>query len=260
MPSKRKRKIDPNETICLNCEQDFVTNRSLIAHGSPEVCAKRKSKGWGKFTCQHEECGKTYSKYVGPNRDKKGQKFCSVECAAKAKSLISIEIKCLNHECGNIFSSKDHNRKYCSRACWNSITGYTVKDSSKMGGVRDGGGKSRLHSYTNRFNEEMKLNKEEIEVAQFLDTTNYIWQRNWTGFKYVAESGENRKFYPDFYILGLDIYLEYKGWVTNAMNHKMNHAQEINPDLNLLIVVGRNKRYTHYGVPIDDLLSGQYTL
>lgn len=56
------------------------------------------------------------------------------------------------------------------------------------------------------------------------------------------------------------MYLEYKGWITDKMDHKMKDAQLKNSDLKLLIVVGRNKRYLHMGVPLDNLLNGSYAL
>lgn len=172
---------------------------------------------------------------------------------------------CKNILCKKVFTPKKTKQKYCNINCWNSVKGYTlkkytIKDSSKMGGPRDGGGHSKLLPYTNRFDEEMKLNKEEIEVAEFLDTTEYTWSRNWKGFSYTDLEGKPRKFYPDFYIKDLNLYLEYKGWITDKMDHKMKDAQLKNSDLKLLIVVGRNKRYLHMGVPLDNLLNGSYAL
>lgn len=256
----RKRKIDPEETECANCKKSFKNNKSLVAHGSPEKCAKRIEKSWGIFKCQNTQCGKTYSKYVGPNRNKKGQKFCSVKCSSQSRELEILSLICKNDKCEKTFQTKDPNRKYCNIVCWNSVTGIKIKDPSKMGGPRDGGGFSKLFSYINRFNEEMKLNREEIEVAKFLDSTKYTWTRNWTGFKYLDTKGNERKFYPDFYIKEINLYLEYKGWVTFEMDHKMNDAKDKNTNLNLLIVVGKDKRFLKYGIPLDDLLNKKYII
>lgn len=255
---KDVRKITDGETKCSNCKKEFSNTTSLRAHGSPENCAKRRAKTWGTFTCQNPECGKIYEKYVGSKRKNKGQKYCSVECSAQARTIHPfIEKICENKGCQELFLTNRSEQKYCHHKC---SKGYIIKDSSKMGGPRDGGGYSKLISYTNRFNEEMKLNKEEIELAEYLDKTEYTWTRNWTGFSYTDLESKSRKFYPDFYVKDLDLYIEYKGWITDKMDHKMKDAQLKNPNLNLLIVVGRDKRFVHMGVPLDDLLNGSYVL
>lgn len=259
------QKIADGETKCSNCEKEFNNTTSLRAHGSPEACKKRIAKSWKTFICQNPECKKEYTKYVGPKKDKKGQKFCSRECSGKAQNRPYPRLKLVSKICKNIsckkeFETKIDKQKFCSKQCAKNYNGYVVKDSSKMGGPRDGGGHSKLIAYTNRFGEEMKLNKEEIEVAEFLDTTEYTWSRNWKGFSYTDLEGKPRKFYPDFYVKNLDLYIEYKGWITDKMDHKMKEAQLKNDDLKLLIVVGRNKRFLHMGVPLDDLLNGSYTL
>lgn len=129
-----------------------------------------------------------------------------------------------------------------------------------MGGPRPGGGYSKMLPYTSKHGEEMKLNSEEIKAAQYLDSISYIWSRNWKGFPYVDFEGEDRKFYPDFYLKDLDLYVEYKGWITDKMRHKMNMANKNNADLKLLIIVGDNKRYFDDGIPLAKLTAKEVTL
>ena len=44
----------------------------------------------------------------------------------------------------------------------------------------------------------------------------------------------------------------YKGWITEKMSHKMSDAQSRN-NLNLLIVVGSDKRYIDMGLSLEEL-------
>lgn len=139
----------------------------------------------------------------------------------------------------------------CSKMCYAQLpkktTRQPIKDTSRMGGARDGGGYSKVIPYTNRFGETMKLNREEIIVATHLDMLGVNWCRNTVGFPYITLDGKNRKYYPDFYVIDYDVYVEYKGWITDKMAHKMNKAVDIN-GLSLVIVYGDSKRYRDLGL------------
>ena len=76
--------------------------------------------------------------------------------------------------------------------------------------------------------ENFRLNKSEIEVAKILDLLNIDWERNLKGFPYIDLNGKNRNYYPDFYVKEYDFYIEFKGFVTESMNHKMVDAVEKN--------------------------------
>ena len=165
---------------------------------------------------------------------------------------------CLN--CGKLFEPRYDrpNQTYCGKSCVSrhAQKGKPKKKGSERkkgsGGLRPGGGKSKVFSYVNWLGESMKLNKEEIEVAKILDSKKLEWHRNTKGFPYIDLNGNNRKFYPDF-VINDYIYLEYKGWITEKMHHKMKDAQERNPDLNLTIVVGKDKRYHKFGKTLNEL-------
>lgn len=213
-------------------------------------------------TC--ENCKTEHNGEYGSGR------FCSTKCSrgfstkAKRKEInekVSLKLKqeivlyeavCI--VCNNSFTSDRPNRKCCSVKCSAKRGGSSIKkDTSKMGGLRDGGGRSKVYSYTNRLGETMKLNVEEIEVAKILDELELNWSRNFNGFSYSSLDGKNRKFYPDFYIKDFDYYIEYKGWVTSDMEHKMVEAKKQN-DFKLLIVYGNDKRYKDLGLSIKTII------
>lgn len=160
--------------------------------------------------------------------------------------------------CHNKFKTKNINKLTCSKECGWKLGGlknlgshHIVKDSSKMGGLRPGGGKSKQILYINWLGFEMSLNKEEIEVAKILDEKRLNWNRNTKGFPYITLDGKNKKYYPDF-VINKNKYIEYKGWITEEMEHKMKDAKEKN-NLNLTIVVGNDKRYKNYGLTLNEL-------
>ena len=141
-------------------------------------------------------------------------------------------------------------KKNCSRKCAaQAQTGRRKKSGNNRkpgsGGLRDGGGRSKVIEYTSAFGEKMKLNRDEIQVAKVLDSSGLRWRRNWTGFPY----SETHKFYPDFYIDELDVYIEYKGWLTDEIRKKMKDSNLEN----LWIVVGEDPRFSKDGISISDL-------
>ena len=209
-----------------------------------------------------ENCNKEHDGSYGSGR------FCSTKCSrgfsTKAKrSLINEKVrKKLSHNklkkvciCGESFETKKKKQIYCSRKCssyYNNIGKPKKKGKDRKkgsGGLREGGGRAKVYPYTNWLGENMKLNNEEINFAKILDSKKINWKRNWNGFSYVDLEGKDRKFYPDF-VINDSTYVEYKGWVTKEMHHKMKDAETKN-DLDLIIVVG-NSRYANFGINIKE--------
>ena len=168
----------------------------------------------------------------------------------KSEFLLKICEFCkLEFEC-----NRNSRRKTCSKKCSNDIQkGRSKKGNySKNGGFREGGGRSKVFQYTNHLGRSMKLNLEEIEVSKILDSLKLDWDRNWKFFRYLDEDVKERKFYPDFYIKDLNLFVEYKGWITDKMRNKMRNSLLLN-NFNLLIVVGKDPRVSKDGLCIDKL-------
>lgn len=213
---------------CENCKEPI-----LIKYGSGRFCT--------------EKCSRSFS--TSKNREDINKKISLGFIKKRSYNKIKICVSCkLEFE----VDYKSRDRSCCSRKCVGVLGGSAKKsNTSKMGGIRDGGGRSRNFEYVSLSGERMKLNIEEIEIAKILDSSNLRWKRNYNGFAYLNTSGEIRRFYPDFYIKDLGIYLEYKGWLTDDMRHKMKESRK-NKDLNLLIVVGNDPRFKNDGISIKD--------
>lgn len=223
---------------------------------------KRQSKRH-QYTKYCQKCGKEYSVFITDraNQNKNYKLHCSTSCSnsrmhsdqTKTKISQSMlknpkQIKiCI---CGTQFKS---NNKYCSRQCaykfasGNTGMKYTHKPGSKSGGLRDRGGRSVVYQYINWLGQIMYLNKEQIIVAKLFDQNKLQWSRNKTGFPYIDMDGNSRKFYPDFKVN--QKYIQYKGWVTEQMQHKMKDSV-IRNNLPLIIVVG-SKRFQKYGIVLE---------
>ena len=126
-------------------------------------------------------------------------------------------------------------------------------------GLRDGGGRTKVYEYISDIAGIMKLNRDEIKLAKIFDKLKIDWKRNQSGFEYIDKQNEKHKYHPDFYLINFNTYVEYKGWVTDTMSHKMKDAVSRN-NLNLLIVYSMDKRYKNLGLNIQTLIKNPLIL
>ena len=76
----------------------------------------------------------------------------------------------------------------------------------------------------------------EVAMAQRLDELSVKWIRNSDlKLEYVTRGRRKRKYIPDFYLPDYDLYIEVKGYWTDAARHKMKDVQKRNP-VKILIV------------------------
>ena len=67
-------------------------------------------------------------------------------------------------------------------------------------------------------------------MARRLDELGVRWVRDDTlKLEYFTKRKRKRKYVPDFYLPDYDLYIEIKGYWTDAARHKMKDVQERNP-------------------------------
>ena len=222
---------------CESCARKFSTSRDNLSDLKKSVCIS---------------CGEQ----IFINKRASQNKSRCKKCFPGKYNTNNKKYNCMY--CDKLFIPVLNTIKFCSSLCRNKgrakFNSKTLKTGRKpgSGGFRERGGKAIQYEYINIHNEKMKLNKEEIEVAKILDKLKLNWCRNKKFFNYVDIDGNPRKFYPDFYVSNFDLYVEYKGWVTDKMEHKMKNALE-NNDFKLLIIYGNDKRYKNKGLNLKDL-------
>ena len=70
----------------------------------------------------------------------------------------------------------------------------------------------------------------EVACADRLDTLGIRWIRNPSlKLKYTTRGRRARNYIPDFYLPDHDIYIEVKGYWTEAARHKMKDVQKRHP-------------------------------
>lgn len=217
--------------ICNNCE-----------------CEHNGSYSSGRFCSV--KCARGFS--TKNKREQIGEK---ISLALKGRGNPKIILNCKN--CKNDFEVcwTKRNQKFCSKQCSNlfqsgksKLSGIFRKKGS--GGLREGGGRTKSLIYVKLDGSYVKLNSQEIRLVKIFDLLKIDWIRNTKGFKYIDLDKSEHLFYPDFYLPKFNLYVEFKGWVTDKMIHKMNDSK-IKNDFNLLVVYGDNKRYSKLGISID---------
>jgi predicted nuclease of restriction endonuclease-like RecB superfamily len=70
----------------------------------------------------------------------------------------------------------------------------------------------------------------EVMMATRLDELGVAWQRDPSmKLSYKTRGGRKRNYIPDFYLPKYEIYIEVKGYWTDAAKHKMKDVQKRNP-------------------------------
>lgn len=220
---------------CENCNKEHDGE-----YGSGRFCSSKCARGFSTKSKRKEinekVSNKLKGKYFGPLVKK-----------------IKIEKKCL--ACGKtieytITEGSKYNKRVCNIQCFGLLS---KGMKTKRGGLREGGGYSKVYEYKSKNGDVYKLNKDEIEVAKVLDILNIKWVRNKKGFEYTDLKNKKRKYYPDFYIEDYDFYIEYKGYVTEEMTHKMKNSLH-NNKFKLLIIYSNDKRYRDLGLNLSEII------
>ena len=250
----KTHEIKKHHYFCENCGKEVYEK-----YGSGRFCSSKCARGFSTKN-KREQINKKVSEKI-KQKISNGEKigFCT------SGRLVKLENK-VCPICGNNFKADEKfGKKTCSKECSHKATAlnnkgkkHNIKDTSRMGGLRPGGGKAKQISYTNWLGYKMSLNKEEIEVAKVLDEKKLNWNRNRKGFPYLTRDGKQRKYYPDF-VINDNEYIEYKGWVTSEMEWKMENAKA-NNNLNLIIIVGNDKRYKEFGISLHEYLDSKFFL
>jgi len=172
----------------------------------------------------------------------KHKTYCSVKCSPLS-NIIPLKNKPQNCViCGSIFYNIQ-SVKTCSKKCKSLLLSKSLKE--KTGGPRVGGGWGKHSDYTAKngtiFHCQSNM---EYSMCKILDVLNIKWQRNLKGFAYITIDGKNRKYYPDYYLIDYDVYLETKGYITKDMLHKMNTS-----NIPKLIIIKNRK----YGGDFEDI-------
>ena len=169
-----------------------------------------------KTKLSEEERRKKKEAYLFKRKDK----FCSY-CGLKTRSV-----------------NNQPTKNFCVPQCRESKEQISRKISSKVkgitGGYRERGGRGKGCHYKGIWLDSTW----ELSLVQRLDDLSIEWERDTKKhvFEYVDAEGKYRKYYPDFFIPSLDLYIEVKGYWTPETRHKMSSVKERHRHLNLLVL------------------------
>jgi len=249
-PNGRRRRAI--KTSCKHCNKEFFTpKRTQIAKFCSRECVIN-SKSHKRRITQCVNCGK----------DTKNDKFCSHSCSAafnnkrrklskETKAKISIAaVSNMSHlnfignkstkrrpkycklylckckKCGKDFLYKRKDKKCCSDKCYHET----------VGGYRENSVRSNGAYVTDSFGNNVYLQSSyELECAKVLDRNNIKWVRP-SYLKYRDSLGKNRKYYPDFYLPSIDVYLDPKNKLLIGRDTEKIHLASIQNNVKILIL------------------------
>lgn len=103
----------------------------------------------------------------------------------------------------------------------------TISINRKTGGIRKGSGRGIKTWYESPIAGLVYLRSTyELEYAKYLDSLEIKWKQNEDYFEYYFE-GKKLKYYPDFYIIDEDLYVEIKGFKTKKDTEKWKAVENL---------------------------------
>ncbi len=117
------------------------------------------------------------------------------------------------------------------------------------------GGTVKWYFHTRNDGKEIKLQGTwEFETARYFDSNNeiYLVHGEFDSFSYSTETGI-KVYYPDFYLLNKDIYIEVKGYFNDRMKNKLGAVRK---EHDVKIEIWQKKDLEEKGI----LVKGQYKM
>lgn len=254
--------------VCKYCEKEFETGPLLGSHIRTHtreliecnVCHKKFGKKHierHSILCLEKEKSKhRFCKKCGKNFVSDYSVFCSKGCANRSRILSEeTKNKIRDANLGKTVTSRDPRHcKYCGKQTF-SIGGRIPKlfcmpqcpeskelisrkiskaCKGKTGGYREKGGRGKGCYYKGIWLDSTW----EYALVQRLDELSIQWERDISKhkFEYVDVEGNTRFYHPDFYIPGLNLYVEVKGYWTSETRHKMSSVKERHKHLTIIVL------------------------
>lgn len=197
---------------CLKCGTEFSqfkTEREIESNKDIAVfCSKSCANSHTVSDKMKNDISKSLSGREYPERQKREIRQCVI---------CGINFKCVPSSTKRTCSNKDCSSKWISIQVTGKTGGWRPKKSFVYNGI--------------------KLDSSwEVELAKRLDFLDIKWESSGKRyFSYQDMHGKIRKYYPDFYLIDYDLYLECKGAWTQEVIHKMKDIQMRNV-FNLIIL------------------------
>ena len=103
----------------------------------------------------------------------------------------------------------------------------SISKNKLTGGIREGSGRGFKSWYNSPIAGLVYLRSTyELEYAKYLDSEGIQWKQNDRFFEYVYE-GRKHKYYPDFYLVKDDLYVEIKGFKTKKDEAKWGSVSNL---------------------------------
>lgn len=172
---------------CLWCNKEFDTTTHKQARRCCSIeCAKKYSQSKVDVNVHTEACKKIAEKNrIYPKK----QEFCCVMCGKIFTRIIK---------------DKENIRKTCGNDCYRKFISQWTRNNPNCGG----GTNYRKYKYNGVWMDS----KWEVELAKWMDENKIEWirDRKVCQLLWTDKAGNKRRYYPDFYLPKLNVYLDPK--------------------------------------------------
>lgn len=115
--------------------------------------------------------------------------------------------------------------------------------NSHRGGIKNVGSNKNFRHLKGAYridsdgNERWLQSSWEVDLADYLDREDIRWIRPQVGLHYLDPVNKLRRYYPDFYLLDFNLYLDPKNlYVAKKDAYKINAVREYNPGIKIQIL------------------------
>lgn len=196
--------------ICKKCSIEFTPTKGLISY-----CSLQCRNSRGPRTDEFKDTVR--AKLVGIKQEMTPKKIeqCDRMKKKRRAEYNKNPIRC--NQCDTVLTFDQRNRKTCSDIC-----------KIKAGTSRTYQNGSRKTIY---YKDVVLESTWELKVAQELDNCNISWTRP-EPIKWVDSSTKDRLYYPDFYLVDHDVYLDPKN--PYCMERDQEKMKEVSKQINII--------------------------
>lgn len=169
--------------------------------------------------CCNKLCATKYSQsFVSNERRKEGRRKYLLSHPPKGKTIYNL----ICAVCKNVFQNKQKHIKTCSDICYKKLISKLSRENPNCGGETN----YKKYKYKNIWMDSSW----ELNLAKWLDENNIKWERNRKHvFWWTDENNKKRRYYPDFFLLDYNVYLDTKNpYLMECDKNKINNVLKEN--------------------------------
>ena len=203
------RMINKIMKTCENCNIEHSGD-----YGSGRFCSSPCSRAFSTKDKREDINNKVSNKMSGRSTWNKG----------KTGIYTAVTIEKMSNSHKGVYKKPKNGKRKGATPSTETKEKISKSTKGKTGGYRTNSGTSKKNG--TRYKGIWLDSSWELLLAKRLDALSITWQRG-NAIQYIDINDQNRKYYPDFFLPDRGLYLEVKGYYTEASRHKLKEAAKV---------------------------------